>query len=414
MADGLRVYLDHHIPRLNLRYKRPEDDELGGTKEQPENLPMDALDQDKFRGDNLRKPDFQRATNAWTAQDCVSLLESVVNRQVIPSIIMWHSEEGGHDFILDGAHRVSVVKAWLRDEWGDKLPEDVRSMMDKERISEIREAAQEVRELADEKIGTIDSYKEASDRFLSIADVEGPSPKEVMKPEEYNRARFYIDFQRSGMKFYVQWVHGDYQTAERSFIRINKSGRELSDWEITLIENRDSSFARAVMSLTSPDSTPHYWPASINGHSRSSPIPEQVKAIVSGLESLNERILQPQFRSEDFQLRLPLMTFFGQDADKRPYWIAELLTVLQKRPGTESDTLKLLESDRSVSPENLVANGRRLVESSLGGLDHLVGNTPLSLGIVPALYFSRDVFGTSEACFTASCTPHSAPYGPSE
>ncbi len=98
--EDLKVYLDHLIKRENLRY------DLFG-------------EHTSSRATLLRKPDFQRTTWSWTAEDCVSLLESIVNEQVIPSIIMWSSPENGYDYVLDGGHRISVVLAWLNDNWGE-------------------------------------------------------------------------------------------------------------------------------------------------------------------------------------------------------------------------------------------------------------------------------------------------------
>ena len=123
-SDELKVYLDHLILRENLRYKRAT--EISATSKESPELRMSDLfgDHRSSRVKSLRKPDFQRATAAWTPEDCVSLLDSVVNEQVIPSIIMWSSPENGYDYVLDGAHRISVVLAWLNDDWGDDLPSE--------------------------------------------------------------------------------------------------------------------------------------------------------------------------------------------------------------------------------------------------------------------------------------------------
>ena len=72
----LKVYLDHHIRRENLLYRRNE------TSEEPrvgdeERLKIEHLtDGDSALAYLLRKPDFQRATSAWSPEECVSLLES--------------------------------------------------------------------------------------------------------------------------------------------------------------------------------------------------------------------------------------------------------------------------------------------------------------------------------------------------
>src|SRR5579859_6550098 len=121
MAKELKVYLDRHIPRDNLLYK-PSSDKITheNSKEFQPKLQLSELFGEDAKDDLLRKPDFQRATSAWTPEECVSLLVSVLTEQVIPSIIMWRSPEN-HWYVLDGGHRLSVVLAWIRDDWGDTL-----------------------------------------------------------------------------------------------------------------------------------------------------------------------------------------------------------------------------------------------------------------------------------------------------
>src|SRR5579872_6646791 len=125
--SNLKVFLDHLIPRENLRYKRSEE-QLESTPQQTmtNTLSLTTLIPNRSPagpGTLLRKPDFQRATWAWTAEDCQALLESITTGQVVPSIIMWSSPDNEFRYILDGSHRVSVLIAWLKDDWGDKLPE---------------------------------------------------------------------------------------------------------------------------------------------------------------------------------------------------------------------------------------------------------------------------------------------------
>ena len=84
MDDDLRVYLDHLIMRQSLRYKRPEEKTDYVPQQQLPTLRVSDLigDHASSRIGFLRKPDFQRAT--WAPEDCVSLLDSIVNEQVIP------------------------------------------------------------------------------------------------------------------------------------------------------------------------------------------------------------------------------------------------------------------------------------------------------------------------------------------
>ena len=138
-SEDLKVYLDHLIAE-NLRYKRSRES-VSDTTPTNSIFRMDDLYKGKRPSQDLRKPDFQRATWAWTPEDCVSLLESIINEQVIPSIIMWSSPENGFDYVLDGGHRVSVVMAWLNGDWGSQHPPE--HYKDEEQERNIKEAGEE-------------------------------------------------------------------------------------------------------------------------------------------------------------------------------------------------------------------------------------------------------------------------------
>jgi hypothetical protein len=119
----LRVHLDHLIKKQSLRYVGKEDRVPSFariTEKLPETLSFKDLESNSGIVPWLRKPDFQRETSAWTPQKCVDLLQSVVSRFVVPGVIMWRNEETDLIYVLDGAHRISVILAWMKDDWGDK------------------------------------------------------------------------------------------------------------------------------------------------------------------------------------------------------------------------------------------------------------------------------------------------------
>ncbi len=128
-----RVYLDHLIGRENLRYQRSQEQMAAAVQNRPDKLRITDLIDEHFgaQREQLRKPDFQRATWAWSPQDCIALIESIVNAQVIPSIIMWKSPTNGLHYVLDGAHRISVVIAWLNDDWGDNFHQNTIEILNR-------------------------------------------------------------------------------------------------------------------------------------------------------------------------------------------------------------------------------------------------------------------------------------------
>ena len=380
MADELRVYLDHLIPRESLRFRRPQPQVISPEQK---NLRLDDL-RNQQRNKYLRKPDFQRETWAWTPEDCVSLLESVTNEQVIPSIIMWSSQENGYDYILDGGHRVSVILAWMNDDWGDRLPPHM--YRDQEHENAVKTAAREVRKLVAGRVGAIRDYEEA-ERLIEQLMLEGKSPQRELAPQVFKRGFFFQRLLKGHTELHVLWVRGDYEKAEQSFLKINKSGRQLSEWEIKLIDNRNSAFARVLMSVASITSARYYWPQDDPEVSGDEQKADRVRFIVKGIEDIYAKVFQPSQEEPVRSLQQPLLVVNG--SQQRPYYLAELLTVIQGGKGQLVETDRLLAQGRNASPTELVAEGYRIVDDTLSALCHLIGPStdPKSLAIVPAVYF---------------------------
>ena len=85
--------------------------------ESKSNISIQDLSKDGQLKYILRKPDFQRETNHWTPNQIVSLLESFINGDLIPSVILWKSPT--YVFVIDGGHRLSVLRSWIEDDYGD-------------------------------------------------------------------------------------------------------------------------------------------------------------------------------------------------------------------------------------------------------------------------------------------------------
>ncbi|MGB0385526.1 MAG: GmrSD restriction endonuclease domain-containing protein [Ardenticatenaceae bacterium] len=391
MAEKTIVYLDHLIRRESLRYKRSEEQMDHNISHEPQILRMSDLyyaessksPQVKY----LRKPDFQRATWAWTPEDCVSLLDSIVNDQVIPSIIMWSSKDSGFDYVLDGGHRISVVMAWLNDDWGDK---NIPDSMEEEEKKLISKAADEVRELIRDRVGKFSDYQAAEEKWDCIIE-SGGSPKRKLSANTFQQARFYKNLLKGSVGFHILWVKGDYEKAEQSFLKINKSGRQLSDWETKLVENRHSSFLRAVMSIANINSVQHYWPSAVPlaaDKAQHAQLEQRIEDIVTGVKSLNDILFNPPYQTPIISLRQPLLV--APSTQKKPVYLAELLTVIEGGRGQEAETKKLIEKDKNAAPEVIINHGWDLITGAKQSFDHLIGNSPKSLALVPLLYFYSD------------------------
>lgn len=166
MAEELKVYLDHHISRDDFLYKHSHEKVPRDVSQYSSVLRLKDLYGEKSMNNVLCKPDFQRVTWAWTPRECVSLLDSVVNEQIIPSIIMWLSPEGRW-YVLDGGHRISAVLAWLEDDWGDHYAE--KYIVDQELAKKIQDAAHEMRFLMKTmRIGSFKDYQASYEKDESV------------------------------------------------------------------------------------------------------------------------------------------------------------------------------------------------------------------------------------------------------
>jgi hypothetical protein len=68
----------------------------------------------------IRKPDFQRTTAHWAPYKVAQFIESFLTGDLIPALILWKSSQSGSIFVIDGAHRLSALIAWVHDDYGDR------------------------------------------------------------------------------------------------------------------------------------------------------------------------------------------------------------------------------------------------------------------------------------------------------
>lgn len=105
---------------LDALIKREDFAETAGDQQSSEpvnSLSIESLASGGMISGLLRKPDFQRETNQWTPTQLLSFLESFLDDELIPSVILWQGS--AHVFVIDGGHRLSALRAWIEDDYGD-------------------------------------------------------------------------------------------------------------------------------------------------------------------------------------------------------------------------------------------------------------------------------------------------------
>jgi|SRR5665213_754982 len=111
MAGGL-VNLDALIPRADFAY-----DPRNPPNPSPF-LPLKTHDLINGSPTLFRMPDFQRETSHWSPDKVRDLVLAFANEDLVPSVILWRSARN-EAFVIDGAHRLSSLIAWVNNDFGD-------------------------------------------------------------------------------------------------------------------------------------------------------------------------------------------------------------------------------------------------------------------------------------------------------
>ena len=193
---------------------------------------------DTFSG-MMRKPDFQRTTAAWDARRIMQFIKSFAEGDLIPGIIFWNSPTTGNILVVDGAHRISALLAWIHDDYGDMVTS--QGFLGFQPNKEQTDAAATTRKLVNSKVGRFSEIWNALDNPNAI-----PRHKELAPNVKKRRLP-------------VQWVRGDAQTVTESFFRINLQGVALDKTEQKLICGRMEPNAIATRAIVQFGEGHHYW-----------------------------------------------------------------------------------------------------------------------------------------------------------
>lgn len=205
----------------------------------PTTILISELEPDRIWLQLIRKPDFQRETANWDATRVAELIESFVKGDLIPAIILWKASSG-NVFVIDGAHRMSALIAWVRDDYGD-------GQMSREFFQnfipiEQSKAAEKTRRLINESVG---SYQELK---ATLKNQENSSLEKIRLAKNV-----------FGSAVQLQWVVGDSATAERSYFKINMQAVTIDKTELDIIQCRRKPNALATRSLIRAGTGHKYW-----------------------------------------------------------------------------------------------------------------------------------------------------------
>lgn len=341
-----RVVLDAMIRRADFAQQSESISmELGNT------LKLGEITGNSPTSKFLRKPDFQRETNHWTPRQTASLIKSFVSGELIPALILWKSES--YVFVIDGGHRLSALKAWVENDYGDGASS--YSFFNQDIQKKQKDIAKQTRNLVESEVGR---YSD----FVALTENQLAADQETAKLHS-------IIFSRS---LHVQWVQGNQEVAESSFFKINTQGTALDPTEELLLRNRKKSYAVASRSIVRSGTGHKYW------STFSAETQDEIEKIAA---KQHEIYFQPNVEEPIKTLDLPL------GGTVSPVDILKLLIDLFVIIEGKSDTTKTIQG----LPDDVDGQYTlELLRKSLKVANRISGNSHGSLGLHPAVYFYNE------------------------
>lgn len=339
-----RVNLDAMIPREDFAIADPEFD-----LDLFQSFPISYMQQSNPILRLLRKPDFQRETNHWKPDQIATFIESFLDNEVIPSLILWKSPS--LIFVIDGGHRLSALRAWMLDDYGDGAIS--RNFYNGEISEDQKKIAKRARSLIERRIGrfsTLEKLVESKSLDLQV--------------RRANRL-----FTRS---LNLQWVQGNASVAETSFYKINSQGTPLDDVEEMLIRNRKKPIAIGARAILRAGTGHKYWSSfSIENREK--------------IESTSEEFYKVVFKPET---TVPLKTLdVPVGGSVSPVDALSLLIEVLAISGTKSGVSKSIRDyDDDLDGDKTLS----VLKNSFDVICRITGNNSGSLGLHPAVYFYNE------------------------
>ncbi len=337
-----RVSLDAMIARADFGLA-DEDARMG---ELIKDFPISYLAGDAPIFRQLRKPDFQRETNHWTPDQICTFVQSFLDSEVIPSLILWKSPM--YIFVIDGGHRLSALRAWMLDDYGDGAAS--LAFYGTEISEEQKRIAKRTRKLIEQEIG----------RFSKLKDQVDATPIVPRAKTLFTRT------------LTLQWVYGTPDVAETSFFKINSQGTPLDEIEEMLIRNRKKPIAIAARAILRSGGGHKYW----------SQFGEETQREIQDLAGqFHDLLFDPEVDPPIKTLELPLGGSISPvDA------LSLLIEFLTLSGGRAKDTLTIEKYQDDDNGQGTIT----VLKNSLQILNRISGNTSASLGLHPAVYFYNE------------------------
>jgi hypothetical protein len=350
-----KVNLDALIPR--------EDFDVSDTtvsSVQPTTIQIRNLERADFFYSVIRKPDFQRETSDWSPEKICEFIQSFIDGDLIPALILWQS--GSQIFVIDGAHRLSALVAWVHDDYGDESTS--RNFFDGIIPDDQNLAAEFTRKLIKRKIG---SY---ADHQFS-----------VQNPDK-SKADILAQAKRlASQSVQLQWVKGDATKAEASFFKINQQASPIDKTELRLLKARKLPNALAARAIVRSGTGHKYW----------SIFDDAVKVEIEEIAKyVNDLLFTPTLRTPIKTLDLPVAGR-GYSSQTLPL-VFEFVNLVNE-----------VKSDTSLINDETGGETVRFLKKCRVIVNRISGSHASSLGLHPVVYFYSSAGRYQPTAFMAVC-----------
>jgi hypothetical protein len=356
------VNLDALIPR--------EDFEIVGDTThftQKDTISITDL-QPGFFTNALRKPDFQRETASWSPAKIADLVTSFVNGDLIPAIILWQPLSGGSIFVIDGAHRLSALIAWVRDDYGDQ--EISREFFQNRIPPEQIRAADRTRKLINANVGP----------YLELQ-------KATAFPTQANQDITAKVNRLASLAMIAQWVNGNADKAEASFFKINQAATPIDPTELAILHSRNNPSALSARAIVRAGTGHKYWERFA---------PEVQKSIETIALDIHRTLFSPPLQTPIKTLDIPvagraysaqtlplifdLVNLVNEQSDGQ-----DLAAKVKKRKTKEEKKKEeeVREKAKDIDGQKTVRYLNKVKQT----VNRISGTNPASLGLHPAIYF---------------------------
>lgn len=361
-----KVNLDALIPREDFEIDEVNSSNGGKRKD---TISITDLYINSFFFPAIRKPDFQRETNEWDAEKVCSLIESFLDGDLIPAIILWRNENG-YIFVIDGSHRLSALAAWINDDYGDgKISKE---FYDAAISDEQKKIAEDSRKLINKKIGSFVDYELGS-----------RAPNKV-NAEIAARAK-----RLASLALQLQWVEGNAKKAEDSFYKINQKAAPINPTELRLIKARYKPNGLAARAIIRSGKGHNYW----------SKFSQEIQLVIQDLsKEVNDILFKPEMKNPIKTLDLPLggKLYSNQGLSL----ILETINITNHNEDEDKENEREPKKE-SINNEEVGNKTIHYLKTCRKVLQRINTNHPGSLGLHPIVYIYSSIGKFRVASFYA-------------